>query len=90
LFFAIYNLVQIMNKKCTLCHNGSQAGQSPDLSKDGSYLALTSGGFVDIDDPESSSIIQKLENEADHGGAGSTPVDIAKILAWITAGAPND
>lgn len=77
----------IFNKKCTLCHSGAQ---SPNLSEGQSHLALTNNGYVNVDDPGSSSIIQKLENESNHGGSGITPLDIAKILTWITAGAPND
>lgn len=77
----------IFDAKCKICHNG---GLPPNLSEGQSHLALTQNGYINTDDPESSQIIQKLENENDHGGAGATPVDIAKILAWITAGAPND
>ena len=75
----------IFTSSCALsnCHNGSV---DPNLTDGSSYVALTSGNYVDIQDPEESVLIKQLK-----GGHGYiSQSDIETLLAWIQAGAPND
>jgi hypothetical protein len=68
---------------CTGCHPGFLA---PDLTTANSFAALTTGGFVNLDNPANSLIITKIED--DHQG-GMSFEDISIILNWIYQGAKN-
>jgi hypothetical protein len=68
---------------CTNCHKNG--GQSPNLTPDNTYAALTNG-FINVDDPPSSEIITKIES----GHMGGMPFDDTKIiLDWIYQGGEN-
>ena len=75
----------IFDDKCTSsnCHGG---GRSPDLRPSNSYNSLTNGGYVNTDDPESSSLYIMMQDA--HGT--STQDEAAMILGWITEGALNN
>jgi hypothetical protein len=71
---------------CASCHSGSIA---PDLRADKSYNSLTTGGFVNVADPESSKLYMQLVNKSSH--QPKTTVDEETyILYWITQGAKNN
>ena len=71
---------------CISCHSGST---SPDLRADKSYSSLTSGGILNLSDPGSSKLIEKIESG--HGTSGNlTALQKALILKWIEEGAKNN
>ena len=71
---------------CTGCHAG---GISPNLTQAKAWDALVSGGFVDTDNPEGSSLLLKI-NEG-HATSGDLSAEQkAYILKWITEGAKNN
>jgi len=71
--------------KCTDCHS---SGFPPDLSPAKAYETLTTGGFVNLQNPESSLVYIKL-NSSPHN-TRCTQDQRDKILAWITQGALNN
>ena len=70
---------------CTGCHGG---GIKPDLRVNESYEALTSGGYINIDEPLQSIVIIKIDDEG-HGGTWSFE-DRSTLLDWIYTGADNN
>lgn len=80
------NLIPYFNASCNYagCHN--TGGEPPDLTADNAYSALMDGGYVDLENPEQSSLYTKVAT----GGSMapySTPGNTALVLAWIKAGA---
>ena len=74
----------IFDGKCVSCHGGNRA---PDLRPENSYDELINGGFVNIEDPESSELYQKLRGTHD---SRASEEDKLLILQWITEGALNN
>ena len=68
---------------CVSCHED----RDPILTQSESYNDLKNGGYVNTDDPESSSLYTKL-----YGSHATRTSENNKliILDWIKAGAPND
>lgn len=71
---------------CTSCH--TTGGTSPDLTPDNAYNSLISGGYVNTDDPEESSIYKTPHPDTDSHTwkkykAGDPPI----VLQWIEQGA---
>lgn len=89
------SLMPIFNRSCNYsgCHDGSIP---PNLTAKSAYNALNLGGYLDVGDPENSSLYKKL------GGSNpmpptSVPSDqyLTKhekdmILSWIRNGAENN
>ena len=75
----------VFDGKCVSCHSGNLP---PDLTPDESYEFLTTNGYVDTLNPESSLIYDKLQSGAHEGRA--TDADKLLILQWITEGAQNN
>jgi hypothetical protein len=75
----------IWDAKCISCHGG---GISPDMRVNVSYLELMNGGYIDTDNPEESSLMEKLY-EGSHD-ARATEAEKQTILSWITEGAENN
>ena len=75
----------IFDDKCVNCHSG---GMDPDLRPEESYEFLTTNGYVDTLNPESSLIYSKLLS----GPHASRATEEEKliILQWITEGAQNN
>ncbi len=75
----------IFDRSCNMsgCHDNG--GPSPNLVADKSYNALMSGGFVNVDDPESSSLYTSVRFGSMK--AYAQPGDDAYILKWIEQGA---
>ena len=79
------DLVPIFEARCNsnVCHGG---GVAPDLRPDNAYNSLIMGGFVNVDEPETSSIYTCLLP----GGSMvqyAAPGDAELVLAWIEQGA---
>lgn len=74
----------IFNSNCASCHGGSRA---PDLRDGRAYASLLTGGFVDVDDPESSSLYTVFDGS--HSSRASDK-EKAYILGWIQQGANNN
>ena len=74
----------IFDAKCINCHNG---GQKPNLTSPNSYNALINGGYVNTDDPESSTLYTVLRGTHD---SRATEDEKMFILGWITEGALNN
>jgi hypothetical protein len=86
------DIIPIMNSNCSMsgCHN--TGGKAPDLSEANAYNSLTNGGYVTVDDPQTSSLYLWMT------GKKGTPMPVsginkdynALILAWIRQGAINN
>jgi len=74
----------VFTADCAGCHGG---GLSPNLSDGSAYVSLTTGNYLDLDNPEESPLIQKLNGS--HKGYTTAP-NVELILTWIQEGAPND
>jgi hypothetical protein len=71
----------------TGCHDSG--GIPPDLTEDAAYLSLTTGGFIDTDNPSQSELYVKMAP----GGSMeqySTTRDTQMVLRWIEQGAQNN
>ena len=69
------------------CHN--TGGIPPDLTEEFAYVSLTTGGYIDTDNPEQSLLYTKIAE----GGSMerySTPRDTQMVLQWIIEGAENN
>lgn len=80
------HVVPIFEAKCTQCHNGTTP---PNLTFDNAYIELTAGGYINIDNPQSS----KLYEAIDIGGSMyqyANDMDRAHILKWIEQGAEEN
>jgi hypothetical protein len=82
----------IFDRDCNMsgCHDAGPS-HSPSLVNENAYQALTSGGYVNTTDPESSVLYLSVNG----GGmpAGRPPLsenDKKLILGWITDGARNN
>ena len=75
----------IFDDKCVGCHSG---GMDPDLRPEESYEFLTTNGYVDTLNPESSLIYSKLLSGPHESRA--TEEEKLIILQWITEGAQNN
>lgn len=86
------DIIPIFNASCnsTGCHN--QGGQKPNLTATNAYSSLTSGGYIDKNPPESSSLYQWMNGEKGLPMplSGPNATYNAKVLAWIEQGALNN
>lgn len=86
------DIIPIFNASCnsTGCHN--QGGQKPNLTPTNAYSSLTSGGYIDKNSPESSSLYQWMNGEKSLPMplSGPNATYNAKVLAWIEQGALNN
>jgi mono/diheme cytochrome c family protein len=77
----------IWNKSCIGCHGAGAT--PPDLSEANSYSALTTGGYVNLNQPDQSSIYLSMKS----GGSMSqysNSSEAGLVLNWITQGAKNN
>jgi len=79
------NIIPIFNASCNKSGCHSPGGISPDLSPDHAYTSLIYFGYVDVDNPESSIIYEKITTGSMKNNA--TDQDRALILEWIKQGA---
>jgi len=73
----------IFDTKCISCH---PPNKSLDLRPEFSYDALIDGGYVNTDDPESSTVYSKMKEG--HGKATEEESNV--VLGWIIEGAENN
>lgn len=77
------DIIPIFEQKCIKCHNG---GTPPDLTSENAYIDLTAGGYINIYNPEESTLYEAINT----GGSMQQYADDfnrAIILKWITQGA---
>ena len=82
------NIQPIFDRSCNMSGCHSSGGPAPNLESDKSYDALLSGGYVNVDDPESSSLYTSVRFGSMK--AYAQPGDAAYILKWIEQGAQNN
>jgi len=87
-------LVPIFTKNCALSGCHATGGHSPDLMSDKAYNSLISGDFINVKDPESSILYERLTGKLSPAmpmGKESNPSNInALVLAWIKQGAKKN
>jgi uncharacterized membrane protein len=74
----------IFTSACTRCHSSGTLN----LTEGSSYISLTTNGFIDTDNPESSLLYTTVVG-SEHRSYTTTE-ERKLILEWIRAGAPND
>lgn len=82
------NIQPLFDLSCNASGCHSSGGPAPNLTPEDSYNALINGGYVNVDDPESSIIYTSVTI-----GSMKTyakPGDAAYILEWIEQGAQNN
>ncbi len=79
------DVVPIFTSNCVNCHDGAI---DPDLRANNAFDALTSGSYINVDMPASSSLYEKL-NVGSHS-TRATATEKQLILEWITRGANNN
>jgi hypothetical protein len=75
----------VFDRSCNASGCHTSGGPSPNLSPDNSYNALLSGGFVDVNNPEGSSLYTSIKFGSMQVYA--QPQDATYILKWIEQGA---
>jgi len=83
------DLIPFFETSCAYagCHN--TGGIPPDLTEDFAYASLTTGGYIDTDNPPQSLLYTKIAE----GGSMeqySTSRDTQMVLKWIEQGAQNN
>jgi len=86
------DILPIMESSCVSCHGGKRTEKGLDLS---SYEAVMNGSekgaVVIAGDADNSSLAELVANgKMPKRGSKLTPEQIAWIIAWINAGAPNN
>lgn len=83
------DLVPFFETSCAYsgCHEPS--GPPPDLTENNAYTNLTSGGYIEIDNPEQSLLYIKI-NAGGSMEQFSTSRDTRMVLRWIEQGAENN
>jgi hypothetical protein len=86
------DIIPIFDKSCNLSGCHSAGGQTPNLTAASAYSSLTTGGYVNKDNPELSILYLKVSGKK---GTPMPPSGVNKdyealILAWIKQGANNN
>ncbi|HET9824500.1 MAG TPA: hypothetical protein VFP87_04165 [Chitinophagaceae bacterium] len=86
------DIIPIFNASCNTSGCHSSGGQRPDLTAPNAYNSLSTGGYVDKDNPENSLLYLKVSGQK---GTPMPPGGVNKeysalILAWIKQGANNN
>lgn len=82
------NIQPLFDRSCNASGCHSSGGPSPNLSAEVSYNELLGGGYVNVDDPESSTLYTSVRFGSMK--AHAQPGDAAYILKWIEQGAQNN
>ncbi|MEA3479646.1 MAG: hypothetical protein U9R60_15790 [Bacteroidota bacterium] len=82
------NIQPIFDRSCNTSGCHSSGGPSPNLSTEVSYNELLGDGYVNVDDPESSTLYTSVRFGSMK--AYAQPGDAAYILKWIEQGAQNN
>lgn len=87
-------LVPIFTTNCALSGCHATGGHAPNLMADKAYNSLISGDYINVIDPESSILYERLTGKlipAMPMGKDSNPSNInALVLAWIKQGAKKN
>jgi hypothetical protein len=88
------DLIPLFNASCNMSGCHAKGGQKPDLTPDNAYTSLTNGGYIDVTNPENSSVYLWLTGKKGTPmppGGPSNPSGINDyMLAWIQQGALNN
>ncbi len=82
------DLIPIFNASCNMSGCHGTGNTPPDLTPANAYNALTSGGYVNIADPEASPLYTSMSTGSMK--PFSKPSETALVLAWIKQGALNN
>jgi len=86
------DVIPIFNESCNFsgCHNFG--GTPPDLTPNNAYGELTTGGYINLDEPEQSELYLWVDGSRNPPmpTSGIDPVIASTILAWIEQGAQNN
>ncbi len=78
------DVIPIFENSCISCHGSNYA--SPVLTAEKAYESLTSGGFINTEDPETSILVEQLSDDHPYKGA-VTDKELQMIVLWIKQGA---
>ncbi len=88
------DLVPLFSKNCALSGCHAAGGHAPDLDSDKAYNSLTAGNFVNVKDPLSSILYERLTGKLSPAmpmGQATNPGNINNLaLAWIKQGAKKN
>lgn len=82
------DIMPIFNKSCNTAGCHSAGGFDPDLSPGAAYGNLTTGGYIDTDNPEGSTLYLSITSGSMNFYA--QPGDADLILEWIKDGAKDN
>ena len=90
-FFAD-DILPIFNASCNTAGCHSTGNVVPDLTPGNAYNSLISGGYIDVDTPDNSELLQWMRGNRDLSMPldGPDPEYNSLVLAWITQGAKNN
>ncbi len=74
----------VFKSSCVSCHDGIIS--YPNLTSANAYESLLSGNFINTDNAENSTLIQKLNDNHPFDGS-VTNTELQKIILWINQGA---
>jgi hypothetical protein len=76
----------VFTSDCIECHYAGKLN----LTTGSSFVSLTTNGYIDTDNPESSLLYTTLQGSSHRPNWNPNPTKLNLILDWIKAGAPND
>lgn len=83
------DILPIFNDNCTSCHK--TGGTAPDLTEANAYTNITSGGLVDLANPEQSKLYDiPRPGSSTHNWKKYTQAQSEDVLNWIRQGALNN
>lgn len=81
------DLESVFNGKCGSCHSSG----SLNFSTGNAYSTLINGGYINIGNPESSSVYTKMKDDKHPSASGTfSDTELAILLAWIEQGATEN
>ena len=82
------DVIPVFAGSCAIssCHGGTK---TPDLTAENAYFDLSSGNFLNVDNPENSELYKKISGNGSMAQY-ATDLDRAIILKWIQQGAEDN
>ena len=88
------DLVPLFTTNCALSGCHATGGHAPNLMADKAYNSLIAGNYINVNDPESSILYERLTGKLSPAmpmGKDTNPSNInALVLAWIKQGAKKN
>jgi len=88
------DLIPIFSVNCAISGCHATGGRAPDLMADKAYSSLMNGNYINVADPESSTLYERLTGKLSPampmGKAGNPSNVNALVLAWIKQGAKKN